>query len=519
MEKSQTKIKMNVKKYLYRRQYVLGPRFINSLPGWENIKITDRFFLTVHPDLSVAQAYSNNDFIILLGYILDPYNPSHNDSQIIKNIIESVKSADDVFDQVATKCGRFVMIVKINEDFRIFNDAGGMRQVFYHIDSLNNLWCASQPTIIAKQLELNIDENIKKDLYKSFLFRKSPDHWYPGKISLFKEIFHLTPNHYLDLNSNNCIRYWPIKLLTPISIPECVEKTSNLLRGTFESACSRFNNLALGISSGLDSRLLLAASKATGANIQYFTQVSREVDYENPDIGITSALLHQIDFKHSILVLPEELDKDFDMSFRKNVFTARTIKGLNAYSIFKNFHAESQDTVVVYGNLHEITKRDRYRWPRLPKILIRGSVLTEMAQMTRSKIALKEFTIWFNSVKKVTDYNVDILDLMHWEQRVGNWAAMTFSEYDIAFETLCPYNCRQYIEYMLRVPFKYRTMPDYKLHHELIRNLWPETLNFDITTVNRSKNKYAKVLVDFLYRTNLYDMLKYLYIMTYRRFR
>jgi len=120
---------MDTTKYLYRRQYILGPRFINSLPGWEYIKITDRYFLTVHPDLPVTREYRNSDFIILLGYILDPYNPTHNDSQIINNIIESVKSADEVFDKLSAKCGRFVMIVKIKEDFRIFNDTGGMRQI------------------------------------------------------------------------------------------------------------------------------------------------------------------------------------------------------------------------------------------------------------------------------------------------------------------------------------------------------------------------------------------------------
>ena len=108
---------------------------------------------------------------------------------------------------------------------------------------------------------------------------------------------------------------------------------------------------------------------------------------------------------------------------------------------------------------------------------------------------------------------------MHWEQRVGNWAAMTFNEYDIAFETLCPYNCRKYIELMLSVPFKYRTMPDYILHHEIINNLWPETLKYSVMTVNREKNKLKYEFINFLYRTNLYDVLKYIYIMMYRRFR
>lgn len=85
---------------------------------------------------------------------------------------------------------------------------------------------------------------------------------------------------------------------------------------------------------------------------------------------------------------------------------------------------------------------------------------------------------------------------MHWEQRVGNWGAMAFAEYKIIHESLCPYSCRSYIEYMLRVPFKYRTNPDYKLHHAIIAANWPEVLNYDINPAN---NKAKKALENFLY--------------------
>jgi hypothetical protein len=105
---------------------------------------------------------------------------------------------------------------------------------------------------------------------------------------------------------------------------------------------------------------------------------------------------------------------------------------------------------------------------------------------------------------------------MHWEQRVGNWGAMTLSEYDIVYESLCPYSCRKYIEYMLRVPFKFRTKPDYKLHHDIIAALWPEALTYEI---NPEKNRMKKTVEDFLYQTDLYDPIKLLYLMLYKRFK
>ena len=136
----------------------------------------------------------------MLGYIIDPYNPSFDDSQIMQDVIDKSKTADDVFVNIADKCGRFVIIVKIEDDFRIFSDACGLRQVFYHVDKNNSVWCSSQPHLIAEQLGIEVNEEVKSDLHKTTLF-KTVEHWYPGNITLFDNIFHLTPNHYFDLTS------------------------------------------------------------------------------------------------------------------------------------------------------------------------------------------------------------------------------------------------------------------------------------------------------------------------------
>ena len=501
-------------KYLYRRQYLLAPRRIDSFGNWKQIRISEDYFLNAHPDLPVTVAHCQNRSIYLLGYIIDPYNPSFDDSQITQDVIDKSKTADDVFLNVADKCGRFVIIVKIGGDFRIFSDACGLRQVFYHLDKRNAVWCSSQPHIIAGKLGIGVNEVVKRDLHKASLY-KTEEHWYPGTITLFDNIFHMTPNHYLDITSKNVIRYWPRERLSPISMSECIPKVSALLSGIIEGAAHRFN-LAFAISCGYDSRTLFAASRKVAKNIHYFTHAEKNAIDSNPDVRIPSVMLNQLELKHSVLVLPEKIDEDFNAILQKNVFTARRAKGLNAISIYNHFKSENKEIVVLYGNCSEITKRDRFRFPKTPKLLLSGTVLTAMAQMSPSNIAKKEFAKWLIPVKKLTKYNVDILDLMHWEQRVGNWGAMTLSEYEMVHESLCPYSCRRYIEYMLRVPFKYRTNPEYKLHHEIMAAFWPEVLAFEI---NPAKNKIQKSIEDFLYRTNLYDPIKFLHIMFYKRFK
>src|SRR5512137_2574711 len=103
-------------KYLFRRQYLLAPRPIDSFGNWKQIQLSGNYFLTAHPDLPVIAAKRQDRSVHLLGYIIDPYNPYSDDSQIMEDVIDKSKTADDVFANIADKCGRFVIIVKMKDD-------------------------------------------------------------------------------------------------------------------------------------------------------------------------------------------------------------------------------------------------------------------------------------------------------------------------------------------------------------------------------------------------------------------
>jgi hypothetical protein len=506
---------MEMSKYLYRRQFILGPHYKENLQNWKHEKVNDNYYLSVHPDLQISKVSWGNNFLIMLGYILDPYNTSFDNNQILNLILKDIKNIDEVFKKLERMCGRFVMIIKVDNDFRIFNDTTGMRQIFYYKDSHNHLWCASQPSIIAEHLNLDVEKEIYDELFKLSIFSKTTEYWYPGNSTIFKDIFHLTPNHYINLDQLNIVRYWPRKKIKNRSYNECLQNSVLLLENLIEAATNRFN-LALGISAGYDSRLVLAAGKKVSDKIFYFTHIKEDSDVNMDDVSIPADLLARLNIQHHVIKIPDKMDSDFEKLSRTNVTTARTTKVFNTYALFEYFKNEKKEIVLSSGNISEIAKRNVRRLPRLPNFLINGFILSSVANMNGSRFAIKKFKDWFVSAKETLKFGIKIFDLFYWEQRMANWAAMTFSEMDINFENFSPFNCRELLENMISLPLKYRSQPDYIFHNELIRTMWPETLQLPI---NPERNSFKRIFNYFFFKSRIYDLLKYIYIICVRRFK
>ena len=82
---------------LLRRQFILGPRFAEGLPDWKKIKFSSDLCLTVHPELEAVQASWSGNSIMLLGYILDPYDSQARNLDICNRLLHQSTSADDIF--------------------------------------------------------------------------------------------------------------------------------------------------------------------------------------------------------------------------------------------------------------------------------------------------------------------------------------------------------------------------------------------------------------------------------------
>jgi hypothetical protein len=493
---------LDLDKLLFRRQFILGPYFVERLKLWKKIKINDSIFLTVHPDLQLCQTTYKNKSLTLLGYILDPNNPQHNDLDIINSLIRQIEICDDFFN-TENLGGRWIIILDDGKEVTLFNDATGLRQVFYTSNTSQAMWCASQPGIIAEELNLQIDKDALNNFIDSPQFKYNIEYWWPGDSSPFKEIKHLLPNHCLHLKKGICRRYWPNKSLSYLSLEEGVKKSSEILQGLINSAFNRFD-LACTLTAGWDTRVLLAASKDISESIFYYTLIYYDLTEDSPDVKIPSQLLSQLGLKHNIIKCPSSyMDNEFKEIYKRNVTTAHDAWSNIAQGTYEHY---PQNKVCVKGNASEIARCFYYASANIENV--NAEKLARLTEMDKNSFAIKYFEKWLSEAREIGErYNINILDLFYWEQRMGSWQAQSQLEMDIAQEVFTPFNCRNLLTIMLSVEEKYRKPPDYKFYKKLIINLWPQTLMKPINPPIGLKS----VIIRLLMRLKLYPFIKLIY--------
>jgi hypothetical protein len=122
-------------------------------------------------------------------------------------------------------------------------------------------------------------------------------------------------------------------------------------------------------------------------------------------------------------------------------------------------------------------RRRRRQRPGVEGLAVDKLALAQVAKMPEEDFALEAFDRWLSDVNQTKVEGFDPLTLFLWEDREGNWQAMTQLEGDISREIFVPYNCRLLLANMLSVPEPYRTKPAFLLHEKLILRLWPEVLS------------------------------------------
>ena len=103
-------------------------------------------------------------------------------------------------------------------------------------------------------------------------------------------------------------------------------------------------------------------------------------------------------------------------------------------------------------------------------------------------------------------FNIEMITLFYWEERLANWGTQIQLEKDIAQEDINLFNSRDLVVLILSVNPKYIEIPYYKFHTEIIKLLWPELLNVPINPGWRTSLQKAFKTIGLL---DLYYMLRY----------
>lgn len=295
-----------------------------------------------------------------------------------------------------------------------------------------------------------------------------------GNKTIYKDCFHLLPNHYLDLNNHKQIRFYPLKDLPFKETSEIVESASHILKGSMVAITNRFSTI-LALTAGWDSRVLLAASKEVSTKIEFFVDRHGVLRNNHPDIWVPERLAKKLNIRFVVNNSSDKLPGWFVYLLSKNVTCARI---LPKNQIFYNNFSSDEERIGINGNGSEICRNydDKFF----------ASDFTDLSPMNLVRIfgytgqpsfAVKELGTWLNDLglNKIKGYNLS--DMLYWEQRLGNWAAQAFSEQDIVIDEISPFNNRLLIETLMSSDRQLRSFPDYQLYRELIKKMWPKALS------------------------------------------
>ncbi len=470
----------------FHNQFVLGPAYMDALANWKKLQINEYFFLTTHPDLNVTRHSSETLTVTLIGFILDPFEPQADDTDILKRLVSEAADRHELRRATYRLAGRWILIVEDNDGIRLFNDAAGLRQVFYtDVDRCDHLWCASQPKMIASINNFGIDPAAVEHI-DSFEFRKDPEFRWPGDGSPYKEIKHLLPNHLLDLKTGRATRYWPDAPLNTQSVGDAAESVSRMLSGLMQGAARRFD-LAVSLTAGLDSRVVLAACKSICDRISVMTvrQIDKPSNYA--DVTVPAELVSKVGLNLDIVNSSWLMDDAFIDAFKQNTTLPHYIYAPDAQAILNYY---GQRKVVAVGSVSEIGRlsfRSMLRKPETDPTTTED--LCRLQRMGTCPYNMQSFGDWMDNLGNI--YNIPILDMFEWEQGHGNWLAMCQLEFDIAWKDLfAPFNCRNLLTTLLSVDRVYRDAPNYDLFLNIIERLWPDLLSVPINPhKNKTRNK------------------------------
>jgi hypothetical protein len=470
---------------LYRRQFLLAPREMAQLGGWQCVRLADNLVAHAHPDLPITLAEHDDVKLLLLGFMIDPYCIDASDVEILNGLATNLSGVRELIRRTASKGGRWVLLYHSHDATALLTDPCGLRPVFFVTDSTQP-YCASQPTLLAEVLGLSPDRHLV-DTFVTRCTLKTSSGFLPGDLSGYANIRSLLPNHYYDLRRGTVHRFWPEAPLGAISLAEGAQRTADLLRRQMRAIAQRYK-LCLGLTAGFDTRANLAACREFVGDIDFHTHLSRHQPGQHVDVAIASRLAARLGLKHRVVRCPKAMNDGLAAIYRRNVAFAHDV--MLGPIVEGLLEVVRPGAILVKGSATEIVKSFYKAKPHGT-----ATELLALECLPPTPEALAATEQWLAEASPLEDsYGVNVLDLYCWELKMGKWQAMHQCEYDLVTDCFAPFNCRELLAVMLAVDQGHRSEPSYELFAETIRRLWPEALDEPVNPRSRWQVAWQRIM-------------------------
>ena len=474
----------------YRRQYIISTEKINQLSNWKSHSLNE-YHIYLEKSLQIELSQNSSIQAAILGYWVDPENKEYSNKDILDQLVLQCKKVSEVFEFIYNLSGRFLLMFTINKQTYVLNDASGFRPVFY-FEKNKKKYLTSSISLL-KTIEKVDEKKSLSDYYNSDHYLHTPTYMWHAGFTFYKNVEHLIPNHYLDIKTFGQIRFFPSKENVIVTDPKKIEDIENEITELLKSSIEGLNyrhSLALALSAGNDSRVLLALMKDISKEVLFWISYrsKKEADYFVPKKIVNHFKLRFLPIKNN---RPRAFFKKF---YKQNTVMAHKIWCEFNYSKLNKF---PEDHIVVRGAAAESARN--YYYPNYSPIhpeKVTMDYLCTVPNLSFLRIPElhNDFNNWLTSMQKIEkEFDYKTLDFVFWEHREGCWQAQNQLESDYHFEVFVPYNNRKILDLMLSLPSELRDKRNPILYNRLIQNNWPELKSFEINPKDKFSNFELKI--------------------------
>ena len=487
---------INIKEYQRGFVFYSNDYVVKKIPNYFCTKsITNNFSISYDKDYPINIKNCNEVFVVMIGIAIDTQNYELDLGIISENILnyysklKSIEVNEPLLDYIDYLGGRYCFIIIDNDESFVFNDACGLRSVYYH----------ETKRILSSHYNLLNDfvNEENNDIYKAFIYYKErcastkiKQPWVlPGNLSPYNNIKQLVCNHFYDLKNHKLIRFYPRihskRILN--SVDESIHYIGNCIKSSL-TAISKKYKIYQSITRGNDSRMSLSASKDLLESITFFSY-SNTLESERQENNF------DIKDRDNNVLFGQLLSKKFGINF-VNVSCSTDLSNHEKRILVQNHYhqhipgiisgfrklntdIDPYNTVHIRTNITELLRHSYFKIQKsitddeLVKKILNWSMIyddtSEYYKLSKKYILdyIKEI-----SFKDVSDYEYG--DMFYWEYRMNQWQSAVLINQDPIFDTIILFNTRKILEFGMNLPREIKEKNE--IVYQIEKLLWSELL-------------------------------------------
>lgn len=452
----------------------------------------------LHPLQRVYVVNEVDRSFVLIGHAYNPFSMEKDEVKILEQLAALYGNDDayyDYFDQIT---GVFFYAVIDGEKVISTCDCAGMMGAYYgKIDG--KCYYSAFCQLIADICGLEEDEFVTR-LKSSKLFHLY-GRFLPGDLSSYKEVRRIIPNtEVVYCGSFDIHRFYPRKpyeIVCEDDYAKRVEEIGRILRNNMALVAEKWENPAISMSGGTDSKTTLACTSDVQNKFSYYSFIS--LGREGTDANAAHDICAVLGLEHEIIEIDtnrenhpdfDEVDKLLDRHF---AYLGKSnendvCKRIDLCKVI-NYDIEVKSWV------SEVARADNYKvylkkklpekmTPRIFTTMYKVFALNRREAMDTDK-AFAEYMEKTALQKCVEEYGYPWSDFFTWEIVYGGWGGMGLTgEHRLSNDITVPYNNRALLDLMLRTPLEKRISDE--LYSDIVKVMDKRVFDIGIHVVNEN---------------------------------